>query len=172
MEIRPIRPDECDELGRITVRSYRHLARGEPLGSYEEELANVAARTSEADVFVALNDEGALMGGVTYVPGPGTSMSEFADEGAAGIRHLAIDPTHQGSGAGHALVEACIARAREQHRPRVRLHSTPPMVVARAMYERFGFVHTPKFDIFFDEEPYSPEEPLHLIAYKLSLEKS
>jgi ribosomal protein S18 acetylase RimI-like enzyme len=172
MEIRPIRPDECDELGRITVRSYRHLAGGEPLGPYEEELVNVAARTREADVFVALNDEGVLLGGVTYVPGPGTSMSEFADEEAAGIRHLAIDPTHQGSGAGHALLEACIARARDQYRARVRLHSTAPMVVARAMYERFGFVHTPEFDIFFDEEPYSREEPLHLIAYRLSLDES
>jgi GNAT superfamily N-acetyltransferase len=172
MEIRAIRRDECDELGRITVRSYRDLAGGEPLGSYEEELANVGARTSDAEVFVALSDEGVLLGGVTYVPGPGTSMSEFADEEAAGIRHLAVDPSHQGSGAGHALVEACIARARVLHRRRVRLHSTQPMVVARAMYERFGFVHTPEFDIFFDEEPYSRQEPLHLIAYKLSLEGS
>jgi hypothetical protein len=44
------------------------------------------------------------------------------------------------------------------------------MVIARAMYERLGFVHIPELDIFYSEEPYSPAEPLHLIAYALSLD--
>lgn len=170
MQIRPIHLDECEELGRITVRSYRHLVSDEPLGSYEEVLNDVRSRTVDCEVLVALSDEGNMLGGVTYVPGPGTSMSEFTDPEAAGIRHLAIDPSHQGSGAGHALVVACIERARGQHRRRVRLHSTPPMVIARAMYERLGFVHIPELDIFYSEEPYSPAEPLHLIAYALSLD--
>jgi len=169
MEIRPIHSDEHAELGAITVRSYRHLAGGESLGGYEEVLVDVTARTRDCEVFVAVNDEGRIMGGVTYVPGPGTSMSEFSDPTAAGIRHLAVDPECQSSGAGRALVDACIKRARDQHRDFVRLHSTPPMVIARTMYERLGFVRTPEFDLFFDEEPYSPQEPLHLIAFALSL---
>jgi ribosomal protein S18 acetylase RimI-like enzyme len=169
MEIRPIHAEEHAELGDITVRTYRHLAGGESLGGYEEVLVDVTSRTLDCEVFVAVDADGKLMGGVTYVPGPGTSMSEFSDPSAAGIRHLAVDPDFQGSGAGRALVEACINRAREQHRDRVRLHSTPPMVIARAMYERMGFVRTPEFDLFFYEEPYTPEEPLQLIAYALSL---
>jgi ribosomal protein S18 acetylase RimI-like enzyme len=170
MQIRPIHQDECEELGRVTVRSYRHLAGGEPLGSYEEVLKDVRARMVDCEVLVALNEEGEMLGGVTYVPGPGTSMSEFTDPEAAGIRHLAVDPSHQGSGAGHALVVACIERARGQLRRRVRLHSTPPMVIARAMYERLGFVHVAELDVFYGEEPYSPDEPLHLMAYALSLD--
>lgn len=169
MEIRLIHPDEHAELGEITVRSYRHLVGEESLGDYEEVLVDVTSRTRDCDVLVALNDEGRLIGGVTYVPGPGTSMSEFADPAAAGIRHLAVDPESQGSGAGRALVDACIERARDQHRDVVRLHSTAPMVIARAMYERLGFVRTPEFDLFFDQEPYTPEEPLQLIAYALFL---
>jgi len=169
MEIRPIQSDEHAELGAITVRSYRHLVGEETLGGYEEVLVDVTARTLDCEVFVALDDEGRIMGGVTYVPGPGTSMSEFSDPTAAGIRHLAVDPNYQGSGAGRALVDVCIERAREQRRDVVRLHSTSPMVIARAMYERMGFVRTPEFDLFFDEEPFSPQEPLHLIAYALSL---
>jgi ribosomal protein S18 acetylase RimI-like enzyme len=172
MQIRPIRADEHAALGEITVRSYRHLVGEESLGGYEEVLVDVTSRTLDCEVFVALSDEGRLMGGVTYVPGPGTSMSEFADPTAAGIRHLAVDPDVQGSGAGRALVGVCIKRAREQHRDVVRLHSTAPMVIARAMYERLGFVRTPEFDLFFDEEPYTPQEPLHLIAYALSLADS
>jgi len=42
-------------------------------------------------------------------------------------------------------------------------------VLARAMYERFGFVRTREFDIFYDEVPFSVEAPLHLIAYALTL---
>jgi ribosomal protein S18 acetylase RimI-like enzyme len=170
MQIRPVQLDECEELGRLTVRSYRHLAGGEPLGSYEEELKNVRARMVDCEVLVALNEEGELLGGVTYVPGPGASMSEFTDPEAAEIRHLAVDPSHQGSGAGHALVVACIERARGQLRRRVRLHSTPPMVIARAMYERLGFVHVAELDVFYGEAPYSPDEPLHLMAYALSFD--
>jgi ribosomal protein S18 acetylase RimI-like enzyme len=169
MEIRPIRLDEHAELGEITVRSYRHLVGEESLGGYEGVLIDVTSRTLDCDVLIALDDEGRIMGGVTYVPGPGTSMSEFSDPSAAGIRHLAVDPDVQGSGAGRALVDACIERARDQRRDFVRLHSTAPMVIARAMYERLGFVRTPEFDLFFDEEPFSPQEPLHLIAYALSL---
>jgi ribosomal protein S18 acetylase RimI-like enzyme len=169
MEIRPIRDDEHAVLGEITVRTYRHLAGGGSLGGYEEVLVDVTSRTLDCEVFVAVGDDDQIMGGVTYVPGPGTSMSEFSDPTAAGIRHLAVDPDFQGSGAGRALVDVCITRAREQHRDLVRLHSTKPMVIARAMYERMGFVRTPELDLYFDEEPYSPEEPLHLIAYALPL---
>ena len=165
MEIRRVQLDECDELGRLTVRSYRHLAGGEPLGSYEEVLGDVMGRITDCEVFVAVDDLGTVMGGITYVPGPNTSMSEFDDVDAAGIRHLAVDPAFQGSGVGRALVMTCIEHARDLRRPRVRLHSTSPMVIARAMYERIGFVRAPEFDLFFGEAPYSQEGPLHIISY-------
>jgi predicted N-acetyltransferase YhbS len=170
MEIRPIRTEECPELGALTVRCYQHLLGGHSLGGYEHELADVASRLAECEVFVALDDGGTLVGGITYVPGPGTSMSEFSDPHAAGMRHLAVDPSRQGAGAGHALVVACIDRARTQRRQRLTLHSTPPMVVARAMYERFGFQRAPESDVIYEGEPYSNEEPLHLMAYALELE--
>jgi ribosomal protein S18 acetylase RimI-like enzyme len=172
MEIRPVRPDEYEKLGRLTVRSYRHLAGGEPLGSYEEVLADVASRALDCEVFVAVDDLKTIMGGITYVPGPTTSMSEFEDVDAAGIRHLAVDPAFQGAGVGRALLQVCINRAREQERPRLRLHSTTPMVIARAMYERMGFVRAPEFDLFFAEPPYSAEEPLHLISYVMELSEA
>jgi GNAT superfamily N-acetyltransferase len=170
MLIRPVRPEECEALGLLTVRAYRQLAGDLPLGDYEQVLSNVAARLVDCDILVAVNDDDVLMGGVTYVPGPHTSMSEFDDEGAAGVRHLAVDPSQQGSGAGRALIDAVIAHARVERRARLRLHSTQPMVVARAMYERLGFVRAEQFDLFFSGAPYSEHEPLHLISYVLDLE--
>jgi GNAT superfamily N-acetyltransferase len=169
MNIRPVEPDEYEKLGRLTVRSYRHLAHGEPLGAYEDVLADVKSRALDCDVFVAVDDRKTLLGGITYVPGPHTSMSEFEDVDAAGIRHLAVDPAFQGAGVGRALLDHCIQHARDRQRPRLRLHSTIPMVIARAMYERVGFVRAPEFDLFFADAPYSEQEPLHLISYAMEL---
>lgn len=44
MQIRLIRPDECEVLGEITLRAYRDLTGGESLGPYEVELLDVCAR--------------------------------------------------------------------------------------------------------------------------------
>ena len=169
MQIRLILPDECEVLGQITLRAYKNLDGRESLGPYERELLDVAARQLDSEVYVAVDDDGNLLGGVTYVPGPERTMSEFQDPEAAGIRMLAVDPQYQGLGAGRALVETCIARARLQHRRRIILHSTPVMTSAQAIYQRLGFESFPKLDIWFADEPYSPGEPLHLIAYTLSL---
>ena len=168
MEIRPIEPDECGALGQITVSAYRQLFSADSLGDYEEELANVEARRLDSEVYVAV-DHAVLVGGVTYVPDAQRAMSEFDDPEAAGIRMLAVNPSHQGHGAGRALLEACIARARSDRRARIVLHSTPVMVVAQAMYVRAGFVRAPDLDVFYDGEPYSEDAPLHLISYVLSL---
>jgi GNAT superfamily N-acetyltransferase len=169
MQIRLIRLDECAALGQITLRAYLDLDRRESLGPYENELLDVAARQLDSEVYVAVDLEGHLMGGVTYVPGPERAMSEFEDLDAAGIRMLAVDPQYQGLGAGHALVETCIARARLQHRRRIILHSTPVMTSAQAIYKRLGFEPFPELDVWFAGDPYSPSDPLHLIAYTLSL---
>lgn len=168
--VRPIKADECEALGAITVRAYRDLAGREPYGPYERELLDVDARRLDSEVYVALDDQGTLVGGVTYVPGPERAMSEFDDARAAGIRMLAVDPTHQGSGAGRALVETCIARAREQNRARIILHSTLVMRIAQTLYRSIGFETAPELDVWFEGEPYSPRDPLHLIAYTLSLD--
>lgn len=169
MEVRPIRADECDTLGRITVEAYRGLTGGSPLGPYEDVLSAVSAHTSDCVVLVALDDLGVLLGGVTYVPNAETSMSEFTDPEAAGIRLLAVQPQHQGSGAGRALTEACIARAHAEGRRRILLHSTHLMTVARSMYERLGFVEFPQLDVWVTEPPYSTERPLRLIAYAVEI---
>jgi ribosomal protein S18 acetylase RimI-like enzyme len=85
------------------------------------------------------------------------------------VRHLAVDPNYQGRGAGRALVDACLERARALGRRRVILHSTPMMEVARAMYARRGFVADPARDMVVTEEPFSEEHPLLIMAYVLDL---
>ena len=168
MEVRPARPDEYDAIGDLIIEAYRDLRGGASLGDYENELSAVGDRAVDCTVLVA-DDDGGMLGTVTYVPGPDTALSEFADRAAAGIRMLAVHPRHQGNGVGKALTQACIDLARSDGWARIILHSTDMMRVARAMYERSGFEPAPDLDILITEPPHSIEAPLRLIAYVLTL---
>jgi GNAT superfamily N-acetyltransferase len=170
MKIRPIDPSESDELGEITVRAYRSLYGGESLGPYENELRDVEGRIRDSEVYVAQDNHGQLMGGVTFVPGPESAMSEFDDPDAAGIRMLAVDPNFQAQGAGRALVETCIKRARAHGRTKLILHSTPLMTVAHSLYRQLGFTPTPDLDLYFRDETEPESEPFHLMAFTLLLQ--
>lgn len=169
MLIRRIRPEEYEALARITLSAYRQLSGGEPLGPYERQLTDVENRAQDSEVYVALDDDGIVMGGVTFVPGPERAMAEFNDSHACGIRMLATDPEQRGRGAGRALVQTCIERAREQGRARIILHSAPAMTLAQSLYLRMGFVRAPGLDEFIHEEANAEGEPLHLKAFELAL---
>lgn len=156
VEVREARPDEHEALGALTAQVYAaadpELARIQP--AYLDRLRAVADRAAHAVVLVAC-DGARLLGGVTYVPGPGP-YAEFSDPDAAGIRMLAVAPDAQGTGVGEALTRACVQRARHEGRARVVLHTTPRMLTAQRLYERLGFVRTPERDW----EPV-PGLPLH-----------
>ncbi|HEY5303828.1 MAG TPA: GNAT family N-acetyltransferase [Acidimicrobiales bacterium] len=164
MKIRLIHEDECDILAQITLRAYRALNGTQPIGRYEEELLAVDRRRRDSEVYVAVDDDGRVLGGVTYVPGPQHAMAEFHDPDACGIRMLAVDPGAQGRGVGRALVTTCIERANEQHRARIILHSAPPMTRAQSMYVRMGFSRASELDEWFREDS-DHDELLHLTAY-------
>jgi GNAT superfamily N-acetyltransferase len=145
VEIRPIEPQEHRTLGDLTVEAYRALD-GAQLGAYADELADVGRRARSADVFVAVED-GRVLGGVTFVPGPDNPYAEQLREGEVGIRMLAVAASAQGRGVGRALSVVCIERARDHRARRVALHSTPWMKTAHRLYESLGFVRAPDRDL-------------------------
>jgi ribosomal protein S18 acetylase RimI-like enzyme len=142
MEIREARRPEYPEIGELTLRAY--LAGAGASAPYRPRLRDVAGRAATSTVLVAV--DGSLLGTVTYVPGPGTPLSEFADAEAAGMRMLAVEPAARGRGIGRALVEACIERARRQGKRRLVIHVRPEMAAALAIYEALGFRHEPRRD--------------------------
>ena len=78
------------------------------------------------------------------------------------FRLLAVHPEARGRGLGRLLTEECIRRARASGRDAVGLHTTQLMNVARAMYERIGFVRVPALDFF-------PIPTFRVMAYRLTL---
>lgn len=164
--IRPVEPGEHEELGEITARAYLLdglLAFGES-DPYLGELRNVAKRATTAEVLVAV-ENGAVLGGVTFVPGPGP-MAGTAAPGEAEIRMLAVARAGRGRGAGEALVRACVDRARAvEGCVRIVLSTQRTMHSAHRVYERLGFTRSPERD----RNPLPELDDITLLAYELTL---
>jgi ribosomal protein S18 acetylase RimI-like enzyme len=160
VEIRPVRPEEFEPLGRLTVLAYTRLP-GHVQEPDDEALTDVASRAVRALVLAAV-EAGDVLGGVTYVDDPGSPLAEHDDPDAAAIRMLAVAPEAQGRGVGRALTESCLTRAREAGRRRVVLHSTPWMTTAHRLYESLGFRRAPDLD-------WTPVPDIPLLGFRLDL---
>ncbi|WP_256106259.1 GNAT family N-acetyltransferase [Streptomyces sp. ODS05-4] len=146
--IRAVRPEEHAALAEVTARAY--LADGLlDFGEADEHLLalrDVARRAAEAEVLVAVDDTGTVLGGVALAAGPG-AWADLAGQGEAEIRMLAVDRPARGRGAGEALVRACVERARTAPGcRRVVLSSQVAMDAAHRIYRRVGFTRTPARD--------------------------
>lgn len=124
-------------------------------------LRDVATRAAHAEVLAAVDSDGALLGGVTFVSGPGGPYADLARPGEAEFRALAVSVVARGRGVGDALVSACVERA--QAVPgcgRLVLSTQSP--TAQRLYERRGFVRLPGRD-------WMPVPHVTLLAYGLEL---
>lgn len=156
--VRTARPDDHEAVAELTVRVY--LGEGYGDEQYEPELRAVASRAETATVLVA-EDDGRLLGAVTVATRAGR-WAEQAVPGEAVIRMLVVAPDARGSGAGAALVQACLDAARVEGCTLVRLSSQDSMTAAHRLYERAGFLRTPSLD-------WSPVPGLQLRTYALPL---
>ncbi|WP_405777320.1 GNAT family N-acetyltransferase [Streptomyces sp. NBC_00859] len=162
--IRPAEPRDYEELGAITARAYLQdglldFGADDP---YLDLLRAVEQRAAGAEVLVAADDSGRLLGGVTFAR-PGSEWADIAGPGDAEFRMLAVDHTARGQGAGEALVRACVARARTcEGVSRLVLSTQPAMAGAHRIYSRLGFIRTPERD-------WDPIPGLTLLTYALLL---
>ncbi|MFE9837270.1 GNAT family N-acetyltransferase [Streptomyces sp. NPDC005551] len=166
--IRRARPEEYETLGEITAQAYLGdglLDFGESDG-YLVHLRDVERRAAAAEVLVAVDRQGTVLGGVTHVPSAGSALAELAGPGEAEIRMLAVAREARGRGAGEALVRACIDRARATEGCfRVVLSTQRTMRAAHRVYERLGFTRAPARDW----NPLPDLDDILLLTYELTL---
>ncbi|MGW4061261.1 GNAT family N-acetyltransferase [Amycolatopsis sp. NPDC004747] len=161
VEIRPPRAAEYAAAGEVTVQAYEadgHLA--EDVG-YDATLRDVARRASEAEVLVAVDGTGAVVGTVTVVH-PGSSYAEISRPGELEFRMLAVAPSARGRGVGEALIKAVFDRARALGLRKVVLSSLDRMPSAHRLYERLGFTRLAERD-------WRPFPHVTLIAYQIDV---
>ncbi|CAN5265654.1 GNAT family N-acetyltransferase [soil metagenome] len=150
MEIRPARPEEFAEAGRVTEEAYEaegFLVASD--GSYDHDYAawlrDGAARAALATLVVAADDD-SLLGTVMWCP-LGSPFRELAKEPEqAEFRTLAVSVATRGRGVGRALVSYCIDRARAEGHTTVVISSLPSMKNAHRLYESLGFDRRPDLD--------------------------
>ena len=160
MEIRPARSDEFDALGQLTLEAYRTV--GPQSAEYEAELVDVAHRAEHATVLVAVDEDGALLGGLTLVLPGANVLSEHRELDAGSIRMLAVAPEARGRGIGEALTLTAIEQARAAGATAMVLHSATDMADAHRLYGRLGFVRDEALD-------WVPEPDVELLGFRLAL---
>ncbi len=153
VEIRPVRPQEHEEVGRATASAYEMFATGSasPNPDYLDRVRDVTTRTKHATVLAAFED-GAVLGSVTLeledrIPG-GHPRSPL-EPGQAHVRMLGVVTEARRRGIGRALMEASIAEASKAGKERLTLETTASMTAAHQLYEAMGFHREP--DTVYDD---------------------
>lgn len=159
--VRPVREPEFETVGDLIVAAY--LAGGflTDEKGYAAVLRDVAGRAREADVLVAADAAGELLGSVT-VAEPGGPYAEVGRPGELEFRMLGVAPAAQGRGVGRALVDAVVCRAHAIGARRVVLSSLDRMATAHRLYGRLGFRRTPERD-------WAPVPDVRLLTFALDV---
>jgi ribosomal protein S18 acetylase RimI-like enzyme len=145
----------------VTVEAY--LAEGfvSDHDDYASTLADAASRFRDAELLIAQDESGAVLGSVTVVR-PGTPYAEVSRPGELEFRMLAVTAAARGRGVGETLVRAVMDKAREAGATHVVLSSSEKMLAAHRLYERLGFTRLPERD-------WSPLPGINLKAYAYGL---
>ena len=143
VEVRPARPQEYQEAGRVTALAYREFADSESWDRYLDQIADVGARAHVGVVLIAVED-GRILGSATLEL---EDRIEDDDDplppDQAEIRMLGVDPGQRGRGVARAIMDACFAWAAKAGKTRMLLHTTQRMKAAQAMYVSLGFERLP-----------------------------
>jgi len=144
--IRPVRPDEHDRVGALTLAAYDAI--GTVGAAYREHLTDIASRIDdESGVLVAV-DGIEVLGTVTVVSASSDHF-EHGRHGDGGFRMLAVAPEAQGRGIGGRLLGAALDHARGAGWRRIAITSMSWMDAAHAMYDAAGFARRPDLDVRF-----------------------
>ena len=150
--IREAAPGDDRAVGELLVAAFeRTYARKLPEVKVSDErradLRDVAGKRAVAVVWVYERDEH-VVGTVALWP-PSAEGSEAWIDGAADLRHLAVDEAHRGGAISKALLDAAEAHARILGAPAVCLHVRRGAAGVRRLYESRGYLRRPEGDLDF-----------------------
>lgn len=157
--VRPAQDGELEAAGEVVRAAYQ--ADGLADAAYLAVVADARSRAATADVLVAVDSHGEVVGSVTFLL-PGSPWAELARSGEAEFRMLGVHPAARRRGIARALVTSCLARAEQIGAGRVVLCSQSAMTTAHRLYARFGFTRAPELD-------WEPEPGVQLLGFALTL---
>ena len=133
-QIRPARPEDSEELGRICYEAFKTISEAH---NFPPDIPSAEAAAGILSMFisypgyygVAGEADGRLIG------------SSFMDERSpiGGIGPITVDPAWQDRSAGRQLMEAVLRRTRERNLPGVRLVQSAFHNRSLSLYAKLGF---------------------------------
>lgn len=137
--IRPIEPRDDGAIAAI-IRSVmpEFGAGGDGFAIHDAEVATMhAAYAGEGHAYFVVESDGVVLGGGGIAPLAG------GDAGTCELRKMYFLPSLRGRGAGHVLIEQCLAAARAAGYRRCYLETLTGMDAAQALYRAHGFERIP-----------------------------
>lgn len=156
MRIRLATTDDLEEIGDVTVAAFSDFMLGAD-DPYILRLRDSASRAGQAQLWVAEDDDGTILGNVTRCP-PGSPWREISQPGEGEFRMLAVSPSARGRGVGEALTRHVLDLCAEAGEHVVVISSLETMSSAHRIYGRLGFRRLPGRD-------WSPVEGVQLICF-------
>jgi ribosomal protein S18 acetylase RimI-like enzyme len=136
-EVRLIRPDETEAVSMLVETAY--AGDFELSDGYRAEIAAVAERARDHQVWVATDATSGDLLGTVSTPRAGRTISPLARAGELDFRFLGVASGARRRGIATLLVEHVLVLARRRGLSRVVLNTGPDMVGAQRVYERLGF---------------------------------
>jgi ribosomal protein S18 acetylase RimI-like enzyme len=137
VRVRLMRAEEADEVSALVEAAY--AADFELSETYRADIAAVAERARDHQVWVATDAASGILLGTVSTPRAGRAISPLARAGELDFRFLGVTAGARRRGIGALLVEHVLLLARLRGTPRVVLNTGPDMVAAHRLYEGMDF---------------------------------
>jgi len=146
--VRAAQATDRDGIRRVLLEAFEEHRGLYAPGELDSYLSSLVNDLDDSIHYVATESGGVVGVGSLYPPG---ATSTSLHPGVvpwpiewAGLRRLAVAPSHRGRGIARQLIEARVQRARELGATAVGLHTTFPR--ARAMYRALGWQRVEAYD--------------------------
>jgi len=147
LQVRPALPAEYGAVTEITVAAYVDGGYLPADSAYVAELGDTLTRAAGAQIWVATDGDGRVLGSVTWCP-LGSTWREIAHDDEGEFRMLAVARDARGRGVGAAGLGG------------VAISTMDKMTDAHRLYERLGFTRVPEAD-------WSPVNGVCLLAFRV-----
>lgn len=154
--VRPVKDDELELVGELTVRSYIDGTDLSPESDYVTHLRQADDRADASPLLVAVRND-TVVGAVSACP-YGSRWSEIARPGELELRMLVVAKAARGTGVAEALLAAVDALGRERGDHTLVLSVIDDNHNAHRLYAKHRFVRRPDRD-------WDPTPEAHLLAY-------
>ncbi|WP_084512726.1 GNAT family N-acetyltransferase [Agromyces subbeticus] len=137
VRLRLMRSEETDLVAALVEGAY--ASDFELSEAYRADIAAVAERARDHQVWVAMDASSGALLGTASTPVAGAAISPLARAGELDFRFLGVAAGARRRGIGELLVGHVLRLARIRGIDRVVLNTGPDMVAAQRLYERLGF---------------------------------